>query len=189
MMVHHEFAKEMDEEEIIANNTQLVFAGNGTTSKLMAITLVALGQHPEQRRMLIEGRSLIPQAVEEIHRWQTLVQTNTRNACSGASDIEGVHIPDGAEWRPLLGAANRDPERWNRTDELDIRRPVKRHLCFGFGMHSCRGMNLARLEIQIWPDQLLEKVPDYDHAAEIDWGRNFMIRGPREVLVVQVADA
>ena len=145
----------------------------------MAITLVALAQHPDQRRLLVEDRTLIPQAIEEIHRWQTLVQTNIRHSCSDVSEIEGVRIPDGAEMRPLMGAGNRDPERWDRPDQLDIRRAPNKHL--GFGMHTCLGIHLARLEIAIWLDQLLDRLPDYEVVGPIDWGRNFVIRGPQAV--------
>lgn len=178
MMVFDEFAKSMEESEIVASNTQLVFAGNETTAKLMASTLVALAQHPDQRRALAADPSLIPQAFEEVHRWATLVQNLSRFASSDESEVAGVHIPRGAEIMAMIGAGNRDPQRWDDPHKFDIFRPAKQHLGFGFGMHVCLGLNLARLEAQVWMEQLLQKMPDFEIDGPIDYGRNFLLRGP-----------
>jgi cytochrome P450 len=177
-MVFSAFAASMDKSEIVASNTQLVFAGNETTAKLMASTLVALAQHPDQRRALVADRSLVPLAVEEVHRWSTVVQTVPRWANSDASEVGGVRIPLGAEIVPITGAANRDPERWERPAEFDISRPPRQQLGFGFGIHSCLGLHLARLEIAVWLDRLLDELPDFHLAAPVDYGRSFALRGP-----------
>lgn len=176
-MVASPIAAEMDPQEIIAHNTQLVFAGNGTSAKWMAQIIYALSQHPEQRRMLVEDRSLIPDAVEEIHRWNTMAQVNWRYVRGGGADVAGTHLPDGAVVLCLLGAANRDPQRWDRPAELDITRPPRPHLGFGFGLHSCLGLNLARLEVQVWLDRLLEELPTWE-VAHVDWGTEWTLRGP-----------
>ncbi len=180
-MVYDDFANEMSEQEIIASNTQLVFAGNETTASLMATILVALAQHPDQRRALADDRSLIPQAIEEIHRWETLVQALPRRANSDQSEISGVRIPRGASVQLLCGAGNRDPERWENPDRLDIFREPRQHLGFGFGMHVCLGLNLSRLELQVWLDQILDKLPDYELAGTIEYPRGLGLRGPRAV--------
>jgi len=185
-MIEHGSAAAMDDQEIIASNTQLVFAGTETTTKLIAATVVALAEHPDQRQALIEDRSLIPQAVEEVHRWRTLTQSIPRHACSEESTISGVGIPRGARVDLLTGAANRDPQRWEHPQEFDIFRASKQHLGFGFGMHVCLGLNLTRLEVQVWLDQFLDKLPDYLLAEPVDYGRNFPIRGP---LAVQVSSS
>jgi cytochrome P450 len=181
MMVYDDFAKEMEEQEIIASNTQLVFAGNETTAKLMATTLVALGQHPDQRRAIVEDRSLIPQAFEEIHRLETLVQMLPRRVKSEDAQIQGFHLPQGASLQLLCGAGNRDPERWDNAHELDIFRTPRQHLGFGFGMHVCLGLNLARLEVEIWLNRLLDQLPEYELTGPIDYGRSFGLRGPMSV--------
>jgi cytochrome P450 len=186
-MVHDPFSQTMEESEITASNTQLVFAGNETTAKLMATTLVALAQHPDQRRALAADHSLIPQAFEELHRWQTLTQVVPRHSCSDESYIGDVRIPNGYEIMPLGGAGNRDPERWSNPNEFDIHREQRQHLGFGFGMHVCLGLNLARLEVQIWLEQLLDKLPEYELAGPIDYGRNFILRGPVSVPIVASA--
>jgi cytochrome P450 len=180
-MVFSAFAASMDESEIVASTTQLVFAGNETTAKLMAATLVALAQHPDQRRVLAADRSLVPRAVEEVHRWSTVVQTVPRWANSDAAEVGGVRIPRGAEIVPVTGAANRDPERWERPAEFDITRPPRQQLGFGFGIHNCLGLHLARLEIAVWLDRLLDELPDFELAGAVDYGRSFALRGPAAV--------
>jgi cytochrome P450 len=180
-MVCHGAIAAMTDREIVASNTQLVFAGTETTTKLIAATLVALAEHPDQRRAVVEDRSLIPAAVEEVHRWRTLTQSIPRHACAPDSTIDGVHIPQGAQVDLLTGAANRDPQRWPNPAEFDIFRPAKQHLGFGFGIHICLGLNLTRLEVQLWLDRFLDELPEYRIVPPVDYGRNFPIRGPQAV--------
>jgi cytochrome P450 len=186
-MVSSAYAKSaMTDNEVIASNTQLVFAGNETTAKLMAHTLVSLAAHPDQRRLLAGDRSLIPQAIEEVHRWQTITQFIDRDVRNGDVQLGGVVIPNGSVVTPMQGAANRDPARWETASSFDITRPPRQHLGFGFGMHSCIGLNLARLEAQIWLDRFLDELPDYEVVRDVDYGSNFQLRGP---LAVQIAAA
>jgi cytochrome P450 len=181
-MVFHDYAERMSEREIVASNVQLVFAGNETTAKLMASTLVALGRHPDQRRALAEDRSLVPRAIEEVLRWSPVVTNlQQRHACSPDANVRGIPIPLGAAMAPLVIAANRDPTRWDRPDRFDIFREPKQHLGFGFGMHVCLGLNLARLETQVWLDRLLDLLPDFEIAGPIDYGQSFLLRGPLAV--------
>jgi cytochrome P450 len=172
----------MSEVEIIASNTQLVFAGNETTAKLMAHTLVSLDAHPDQRRMLADDRSLVLSAIEEVHRWQTITQFIDRDVRAEV-ELAGVRLPPGAVVTPLQGAANRDPERWDNGSAFDITRPPRQHLGFGFGLHSCIGLNLARLEVQVWLDRLLDLLPEFEVAREVDYGPNFQLRGPAAVYI------
>jgi cytochrome P450 len=167
----------MSEVEIIASNTQLVFAGNETTAKLMAHTLVSLAAHPDQRRLLAKDRSLVLGAIEEVHRWQTITQFIDRDVREEV-ELAGIRLPPGAVVTPLQGAANRDPERWDNASAFDVTRPPRQHLGFGFGLHSCIGLNLARLEVQVWLDRLLDLLPEFEVAQEVDYGPNFQLRGP-----------
>jgi cytochrome P450 len=185
-MVCSEYARtSMTDNEIIASNTQLVFAGNETTAKLMAHTLVALAQHPDQRRLVAADRSLVPNAIEEVLRWETITQFIDRDLHDEGAEIGGVTIPPNAVVTPLQGAANRDPDRWDRPGDFDITRESRQHLGFGFGMHSCIGLNLARLEAQVWLNRLLDELPDYELDGEIDYGGNFQLRGPEAVRITR----
>jgi cytochrome P450 len=170
----------MSEVEIIASNTQLVFAGNETTAKLMAHTLVSLAAHPDQRRMLAADRSLVLPTIEEVHRWQTITQFIDRDVRAEV-ELAGLRLSPGAVVMPLQGAANRDPQRWDNGSAFDITRPPRQHLGFGFGLHSCIGLNLARLEVQVWLDRLLDLLPEFEVAREVDYGPNFQLRGPAAV--------
>jgi cytochrome P450 len=178
MMVRSEVGATMPPEELVANNTQLVFAGNETTSKLMGHVLVVLAAHPDQRRELVQDRSLIPQAIEEIHRYATVAQTGHKRVTGGDAVIADVLVPEGSIVQLLAGAANRDPTRWSVPETFDIHRERKQHIGFGFGMHTCLGLNLTRLEVQIFLDRLLDVLPEWKVAGDVDYGRGFFIRGP-----------
>jgi len=167
----------MTAQDMTAQATLLVFAGNETTTKLMAMTLYALARFPDQRRLLSENRDLIPRAIEEINRWMSVVHVGFRVARDGKGLVSGVRIPDGETVLVLQGAANRDPARWDNPDVLDVLRTPRSHLGFGFGMHHCLGFNLARLEVEVVLNRLLDEIPDWE-VVDIDWGRGWVARGP-----------
>jgi cytochrome P450 len=109
-MVRADYAYDhMTEQEIVASNTQLVFAGNETTAKLLAQLLVTLAAHPEQRRAIQADRALIPAAVEETHRFEAITHSVFRAAIGDDATIGDVTIPADQRITLLLGAANRDP--------------------------------------------------------------------------------
>jgi cytochrome P450 len=174
----------MTEGEVVASNSQLVFAGNETTAKLMSHILIALALHPDVREQLRRDRSLIPQAVEEIHRWNTISQVAWRTVRGADVTIAGHQLESGSVLMLLKGAANRDPARWDLPDNLDIHRPARGHLGFGFGMHSCLGLNLARLEVHVWLDRLLDELPAWD-LIDVDWGAGWTLRGPTRLSIRQ----
>ena len=183
-MVHHEYACEhMTEQEIVAGNTQLVFAGNETTAKLLAQIVTTLAAHPDQRRAIDADRSLIPAAVEEVHRFETVSHSIFRDAIGDDARVGDVVVGDGERLTLLLGAANRDPRRWERADEFDVTRKKLPHLGFAFGLHSCLGMNLTRLEAQIFTEELLDAVADWHVDTPIEYGTNYTVRGPSRVLM------
>jgi len=183
-MVHSDIAKtQMSDQDIMASVTQLVFGGNETTANLMTMTLQVLAEHPDQRRMLAQDRSLIPAAIEEIIRWSSPVTVKFRAARNGNPEVAGVPIPDGRNVIPLLISANRDPANWDNPTKFDVKRPFKPHLGFGFGHHICLGINLARFEMQVWLNRLLDELPEWDVIGDIDYGRNFFLRGPQSIML------
>jgi cytochrome P450 len=177
-MANSPVAETMAADEIVANNTQMVFAGNETTSKLMGYVLVALAEHPDQRAALRADRSLIPRAIEEIHRWTSVLVYNLKFAREDGAPVAGVELPKDSTVMCFQAAANRDPSRWENPSVLDVTREPRQHIGFGFGMHSCLGMNLARLEIEVWLNRMLDELPDWTIAGDVDWGGNWMVRGP-----------
>jgi cytochrome P450 len=173
-LVYSDFARaEMSQQEVVSSSAQLVLAGNETTSRLMSVCLAALGTNPDQRRLLLQDRGLVPQAVNEIHRWKTVVQAMPRNANSDESTVEGVRIPRGVEVWAMLGAANRDPDRWERPSVLDITREPKQHMGFAHGIHICLGLNLARLETEILINHILDKIPNFELAEPVKYGLGY----------------
>jgi cytochrome P450 len=183
VMLASPVAETMSAAEITANNTQLVFAGNETTAKWMAHTLVALARHPDARRWLAEDRSRIPRALEEVLRFETIAQVGRRTVRGGDADVAGVRVDEGDVVTCLLGAADRDPGRWSSPHTFDPGRPAKTHFGFGFGLHHCIGIHLARLETGIWLNRLLDRLPAWDVPEQIDFGSNFVLRGPLAVPV------
>jgi cytochrome P450 len=173
----------MTEQEIVASNTQLVFAGNETTAKLLAQIIVTLATHKDQRHALSGDPSLIPAAVEEVRRFETITHSIFRDVAGGNAVVGDVVIAEGEQITVLLGAANRDPARWDRPDQFDVGRKKLSHLGFAFGLHSCLGMNLARLEAQIFCEELLAALPDWNVHEPLDFGTNFTVRGPSRVFV------
>jgi len=177
-MVHHPVAATMSEREIVASNAQLVLAGNETTAKLMSLTLIALARHPDQRALLAHDRTLIPAAIEEVNRWHAVINALWRFVTPASAAVAGVELPSGSAIMCLLGGANRDPSRWENARVFDVTRPEMGHLGFGFGQHSCLGINLSRLETRIWLDRLLDQLPEWGLAGEPVFGSNWGMRGP-----------
>jgi cytochrome P450 len=103
---------------------------------------------------------------------------------AGDAEVSGVAIPEGDVVTCLLGAADRDPVRWTGPEVLDVARPARIHFGFGFGLHRCLGISLARLEAAVWLDRLLDRIPDWDVAGDIEYGINFVLRGPVAVPLV-----
>jgi len=172
-------------ETMVANCRLLLFAGNETTGKWLATAIAMLGQDEGLRHRLTADPGLMPRALEEILRLESVAQGAFRSVRqgSGAAIIAGVEVPEGATLMLLQGAANRDPARYQNPAAFDLDRPVLPHLGFGYGMHSCLGLNLARLEGRILLDGLLQLVPEFGVVTPLDYGGSFSMRGPAAVPV------
>jgi cytochrome P450 len=145
--------------EVLAFGFLLLAAGTGTTWKQMGITLSALLSHPEALAAVREDRSLLRSLVEESLRWTPTDPVFSRFVVED-TELGGVEIPAGAVMHICLAAANRDPARWDDPDRFDPLRPVKPHLGFGHGPHTCLGMHVARMEISHGVGALLDRLPD-----------------------------
>jgi cytochrome P450 len=136
-------------------------AGNETTTRLIGWTAKVLADHPDQRREVLEDRSLVNDAIEEILRFEPPAPHVGRYVARDA-EIQGQKVPEGSAILFLVGAANRDDRRFEDGDTFDIHRKAVSHVTFGYGAHFCLGAALARLEGRIALDELLNRFPDWD---------------------------
>jgi cytochrome P450 len=137
----------------------LLTAGSGTTWKQMGITLAALLGAPDTLDALRRDRDLVKAAVEESVRWNATDPMFSRWVMRD-TELCGVEIPAGSVVHNCIGAANRDPARWDRPDEYDITRAQKPTLAFGGGPHICLGMHVARAEMTVAINALLDHLPN-----------------------------
>lgn len=145
--------------EIISLCTQLLVAGNVTTTDLMGNGLHALMQHPDQQARLVAEPALIDDAVEEMLRYDCPL-TETARIALAEIDFNGCPVHRGDTLTASLAAANHDPARFERPHEFDITRGETPHLAFGSGVHVCLGAPLARLEARIGLARFLSHHPD-----------------------------
>jgi cytochrome P450 len=135
----------------------LLSAGVDTTVHGLGAVLYAFATHPEQWQRLRQDPSLARVAFDEAVRWQSPVQTFFR-AAVGDREIGGTVIPDGRKILMFLGAANRDPRRWDDPDVFDLSRDPSGHVGFGMGIHQCVGQHVARLEAEALLTALARRV-------------------------------
>ncbi|MGC2813389.1 MAG: cytochrome P450, partial [Bradyrhizobium sp.] len=147
-------------KELLHNCIFLLNAGHETTTNLIGNGLVALSQHPAEKRRLIENPGLMKTAVEEILRFESSNQLGNRMTTERV-DLGGVTLAAGTPVTLCIGAANRDPAQFANPERLDIGRAPNRHLAFATGAHQCAGMALARLEGAIAISRFPARFPDY----------------------------
>ncbi len=152
----------LSHDELIATMVLLFFAGHETTVNLISNGLNALFQHPEALARLRAEPALIPNAVEEMLRYDNPAQLAGVRCCTEPVTLSGVELPAGTQVAPLIGAANRDPEVFDDPDTFDIGRSfaVNKVLSFGGGYHHCIGAQLARMETSLALASLLERLPE-----------------------------
>lgn len=170
-------------EEVYSTSALLLIAGHETTTRLIGNALWLLLTHPDQLQLLRDRPELIPNAVEEVLRFQSPVQHTTRVALEDM-DFHGCRIKKHQLAELILGAANRDPAANDEPDRFDIERENVRHVGFGHGIHLCLGAELARLEGATVVRMLLERYPNL--ALETDapaWGDSDFVRGLDELIV------
>ena len=178
--------QQLPQEIIIAFFRQLMNAGGDTSYHGFSNILTALFTHPEQLDEIRQDRSLIKQAIEEGLRWEPPLPATIIREAINTVEIGGIKIPAGAAVQLALGVANRDEQVWENPERFDIHRTPKRHLAFGYGPHICIGQHLARLELTMALNQILDRLPDVrldpDKPAPQILG--FTMRGAHSVHVV-----
>ena len=148
------------DDELLGYIQLLAGAGNETTTRLIGWTGHLLGEHPDQRERIVRDRSLIPNAIEEILRFEAPSPVQARYV---TRDVEhhGIRVAAGSAMLFLNGSANRDERRHAEADRFDVGREDTQHLSFGTGLHFCMGASLARLEGCVALDEVLKRWPDW----------------------------
>lgn len=161
----------------------MLVAGIDTTWSAIGSSLWHLAQHPEHRRQLRDNPDLWPTAIEELLRAYSPV-TMARVATEDV-ELQGCPIKAGEKVLLNFPAANRDPEVFERPDEVDFDRPENRHVAFGAGIHRCAGANLARMELRVAIEEWLRRIPEFrlEPGTEVTWAGG-QVRGPRTCPVV-----
>jgi cytochrome P450 len=149
----------LSDDEIKTFVRLLIIAGAGTTFRAYGALMYFLLRDPAQLAAVRADRSLVAGAIEESLRLEQPLAQIARVA-TGPCPVHGTTIPEGAVVEVNLGAANRDPEQWPAPDVFDLRRPrADRHLSFGFGVHRCLGIHLARAELVVMLERTLDRLP------------------------------
>lgn len=169
--------------EIIATAILLFAAGFETTTNLIGNGLLALLEHPDQLGRLQADPGLAPSAVEELLRFDSPVQVNSRTALEPA-EVAGTAVEPGQLVTILQGAANRDPDRFAEPDRLDLARADNVPLSFGWGIHHCLGAPLARLEGEVVFASLARRFETISRTGgELNWKAGITLRGLAELPV------
>ena len=173
----------LNDEEILATCIHLLTAGHETTINLIAKGLLALLRNPEQIELLRSHPEFIPEAVEELIRYDSPVQMLSRWAYEDV-EIGGKLIRRGDSVGLMLGSANRDPRRFEHPDLLDFQRQDNKHCGFGGGIHFCLGSALARAEAQISLNILINRIPKLHLIDEtVEWADNIVFHGPKHLRI------
>lgn len=166
-LIHAELDGErLNDLELMAHWVQLMNGGNETTRNAFAGGMLALIEHPDERRKLLQDPTQIPAAVEEILRWHTPIMHNARTATCDV-EIRGVAIAENEKVVMWHASANRDPAQNPDPDRFDVSRPKPKHMSFGAGRHFCFGNQLARLELRVALEETLRRMPDIELAGPV----------------------
>jgi cytochrome P450 len=174
----------LDDDELVAQTLLLYIAGHETTVNLIAGGTLALLRAPAQLALLREDPALVPNAVEEMLRYDSPVQASRRITLEPFT-VGGTEIPAGAFVMASLASANRDERFWGPdAGELRLRREgARRHVSFGGGPHHCLGASLARMEAAIAVERLTARFPGLALDGEVTWNGRINLRGPARLPV------
>lgn len=167
----------LSDEEIVANVIITMVGGQETTTNLIGNGMLSLLRHPDQLERLRADFSLIPSAVEELLRYESPSQHTARLAPEDG-ELGGKLIRKRQAVIAVMGAANRDPERFPDPDRLDLGRQDNRHVAFAWASHFCFGAPLARIEGQVAFEAMLRRMPNLRvEAGHLEWRDNLGLRG------------
>jgi cytochrome P450 family 142 subfamily A polypeptide 1 len=159
-LVHAEIdGDRLDEASLIYESLLILIGGDETTRHVISGGMYELLRHPDQHRRLAGDRSLLPGAVEEMLRWVSPIKNMARRMTRDV-ELHGETLRQGEKLLLLYPSANRDERVFDRPEEFDVDRTPNDHMAFGFGSHFCLGNRLARMELTVMFDRLLDRLPD-----------------------------
>ena len=182
LVAAEEAGDKLTREELVVNLILLLVAGNETTRNLIGNGTLALLRNPDQLQRLRDNTGLLDSAIDELLRYDSPVQLDTR-ITKEAVEFRGKRIPKGGRVICLLGAANRDPSAFPNPAVLDIGRTQRNHVAFGRGIHHCLGSLLAQLEGTIAFTALLDRFSSIHLSAEPKYRNQIVLRGLEELWV------
>jgi cytochrome P450 len=153
--------RRLSRDELLTYISVVAGAGNETTNRLIGWAGKVLAEHPDQRRELVADPGLVPNAIEELLRFEPPALQVARYVARDA-EFQGQTVPAGSALLGLVGAANRDPDKFPEPERFDIHRDVKGMLTFGYGIHFCLGAALARIEGRIALEEVLARFPEWE---------------------------
>lgn len=154
-------------EEMLGYAFVLAVAGHETATSGIGNMLLQLGKHPEVRDRLLSDRALIPRAVEEFLRVDSPITGFARTVEDEPVEVSGVTLRPGEKVMLMWGAGNHDERQFPDPDQIKLDRPSNRHLAFGYGSHRCLGAPLARLQMRVVLEEVLNRLPDYEITGEV----------------------
>ena len=154
-------------EDVVDIGYLFFLAGLDTVTASLDCMLAFLAQHPEHRSEIVRDPSLIPNAIEEMLRYETPVSGVARIAIED-TEISGCPISAGTPVSVLLGSANTDERFFEGPDDVDFHREVNKHIAFGAGAHRCLGSHLARMELRVVLEEWHARVPEYSIAPGVE---------------------
>jgi cytochrome P450 len=182
-LVRGEAEGQINRTEVLSLLVIVLFAGHETTTGAIGNALVALGRNPEQRDLLRSQPDLWPNAVEELLRYDTVLQTDPRQAFEDIT-IAGQTIKAGQNLTVMLGAANRDPARFTDADQLRVDRNDPTPISFGHGIHHCIGAALARRELTVALPAITDALGPYEiDETHLEWKTSLAFRSPTHLPV------
>lgn len=170
----------LSDDELVSTIALMFVAGYETTASMVGNAVLALLENPRQLGMLRSDPTLMPQAVEELLRYDGPVNVATLRTSVEPVDVGGVTVPADQFVLISLISANRDPDRFPEPDSLDISRPFGGNLAFGNGIHYCLGAPLSRVEIEVALDRLLKRFPKLSLVGDptsLRWRNSLLVRG------------
>jgi cytochrome P450 len=164
-------------EEIVGFVQLLSSAGTETVARLLGFAALTLAKHPDQRQLLVDDPSLVPNAIDELLRYEAPSPIQGRWV-SRDVELHDTVIPRGSRLALLNGSGDRDERHFEDPDRFDVRRVIDRHLAFGYGTHFCIGAALARLEGKVALTETLRRFPTWEiDESRLEWVHTSTVRG------------